>query len=151
MKKADSKFLLEVLKLEYNQRLGSFINEAEIFDAQGNVVIKPDLKVRHKGSGYEYTVDRVEGDKPGSVQVILRDPEEPRFEAPPPSEEVLDEVPGVIAEDDLPIMSVGNVDIVTQLDDEDAEEEFFVVDEKDFENEYEVKQKWPLMINSLSK
>ena len=139
MKKADSKFLLEVLKFEYNQRLGNFINEAEIFDAQGNIIIKPDLKVRHKGSGYEYTVDRVEGDSPGNIQIVLRDPETPRFDAPPPSEEVLDEVPAVLAEDDPPIMSVAGVDIVTQLDDADPEEEFFVVDEKDFENEYEVK------------
>jgi len=115
------------------------LHEAEVFDAHGNIVIKPDLKVRHKASGYEYTVDRVEGDSPGNIQIVLRDPEEPRFEAPPPSEEVLDEVPAVLAEDDLPVMSVGNVDIISKLDDEDPEEEFFIVDEKDFKDEYEVK------------
>ena len=139
MRKADSKFLLEVLKFEYSQRLSRVLSEAEIFDAQGNVIIKPDLKVRHKDSGYEYTVDRVEGDSPGKIQIILRDPEEPRFEAPPPSEEVLDEIPAMLAEDDMPIVSVGNVDVISQLDDEDPKEEFFIVDEKDFENEYEVK------------
>ena len=139
MTRADSKFLLEVLRFEYSQRLSFMLHEAEVFDAHGNIVIKPDLKVRHKASGYEYTVDRVEGDSPGNIQIVLRDPEEPRFEAPPPSEEVLDEVPAVLAEDDLPVMSVGNVDIISKLDDEDPEEEFFIVDEKDFKDEYEVK------------
>jgi hypothetical protein len=139
MKKADSKFLLEVLKFEYSQRLSRVLGEAEIFDPQGNIIIKPDLKVRHKDSGYEYTVDRVEGDSPGNIQIVLRDPETPRFEAPPPSEEVLDEVPAVLAEDDLPIVSVNGTDVITRLDDADPEEEFFIVDEKDFENEYEVK------------
>lgn len=140
MKKADSTFLLEVLKFEYNQRLSGFLNEAEIFDAQGNVIIKPDLKVRHKDSGYEYTVDRVEGDTPGNVKIVLRDPESPRFDVPDSDTEVLDELPSsVLSEDDLPIMSVGDVDTIRQQDDEDSAEEFFVVDEKDFEDEYEVK------------
>ena len=141
MTRADSKFLLEVLKFEYTQRLSQVLQEASIFDAQGNIIIKPDLKVRHKDSGYEYTVDRVDGDSPGNVNIILRDPEEPRFEAPPSGEEVLDELPtAVLAEDDdLPVMSVSGVDIITKLDDDDPEEEYFVVNEKDFEDEYEVK------------
>ena len=45
MKKADSGFLLEVLKFEYSQRLTRVLREAEIFDAQGKVIIKPDLKL----------------------------------------------------------------------------------------------------------
>ena len=133
MKKADSAFLLEVLKFEYTQRLTRVLQEAEIFDAQGNVVIKPDLKVRHKDSGYEYTVDRVEGDRPGNIRIILRDPEEPRFDPPPQTGEK------VLSEDDLPLVNAVTPDIETQLDDSDPEEEFFIVDEQDFEEEYEVK------------
>jgi len=137
MKKADSGFLLEVLKFEYSQRLTRVLREAEIFDAQGKVIIKPDLKVRHKDSGYEYTVDRVEGSGPGNLQIVLRDPEEPRFEPPPQTDEEV--LADVLSEDDLPLVKVSDTDVITQLDDSDPEEEYFIVDEKDFEDNYEVK------------
>jgi len=146
MSSVDSRYILEVLKFEYNQRLSETLREAEIFDAQGNIIIKPDLKVRHKKSGYEYTVDRVEGDVPGSVKIVLREPDEPRFEPPPEGEEVLGgPQDGVLAEDDLTIQGNG-VEVVVpgvapvEVPEEEAEdEEYFVVDEKDFEEEYEVK------------
>ena len=42
------------------------MNETDVKDKRGNVVISPGLKVRHKGSQYEYTVDHVEGEGEGS-------------------------------------------------------------------------------------
>lgn len=55
--------------------------EAEMFDEVGNQLLSPGLKVRHKGSGYEYTVDHVEGEGENAV-VYLRHPEVPRFKPP---------------------------------------------------------------------
>ncbi len=86
---ADAAFLLEVLKFEYARRLNEVIGESDVFDDRGNLILSPDLKVRHKKSGYEYTIAHVKGDKPGKVQIVLREPEETRFDPPGGGEEVL--------------------------------------------------------------
>lgn len=145
MSGVDSRYILEVLKFEYNRRLTETLREAEIFDAQGNIIIKPDLKVRHKKSGYEYTVDRVEGDAPGNVRVVLREPDEPRFDPPPAGEELLGSPSdGVLAEDDVTIQGNGvevvvpGVAPVAVPEEEVADDEYFIVNEEDFEEEYEV-------------
>ena len=152
--KADSGFLIEVLKLEYNSRIKSVLKEAAVFDAAGNMIIQPDLKVRHKDSGYEYTVDKVLGDKPGSVQIVLRGPSEPRFNPPPDGAEVLGGIEDeVLAEDDelitQNIEAIDNLhqalaidpegDIESTSSPDPAEDEVvFVVDQSEFEKEYEV-------------
>ena len=146
----DSSFLLEVLKLEYNGRISNVLEEAEVFDAAGNLLIKPDLKVRHTKSGYEYTVDRVLGDKPGSVQIVLREPGEPRFNPPPDGAEVLGGLEDdMLAEDDeliaKNITAIDNLhttpqDTIDSDSQPDAEEDeiVFIVDQSEFEKEYEV-------------
>ena len=58
----------------------SNLRETDIQDSEGRVVISPGLKVRHKDSQYEYTVDSVVKDESGKHTVVLRLPEEPRFE-----------------------------------------------------------------------
>ena len=155
-------FLLDVLRLEYTKRINEVLGEADVFDNKGNVVISPDLKVRHKKSGYEYTVAHVKGDKEGEVKVILREPEEPRFETPPEGEEVLggpetdhslneqDGAP-VLADPRIPMLldptdepedeTADPVDAIAALvDDEKPKEEVvFVVDQAEFEKEYEVE------------
>ena len=64
------------------------LDELDIKDDQGKVIISPDLKVRHKKSQYEYTVDSVIEDDDGAVNVILKLPEEPRFK-PPVSQDII--------------------------------------------------------------
>ena len=54
------------------------LEEVDMFDKRGNMVLTPDLKVRHKASGYEYTIDHIDGEGEDAV-VYLRHPEEPRF------------------------------------------------------------------------
>lgn len=54
------------------------LEEVDMFDKRGNMVLTPDLKIRHKASGYEYTIDHIEGEGEDAV-VYLRHPEEPRF------------------------------------------------------------------------
>ena len=35
------------------------MNETDVKDSKGNIIISPGLKVRHKDSQFEYTVDQV--------------------------------------------------------------------------------------------
>ena len=56
------------------------MNETDIKDKRGNIIISPGLKVRHKDSQFEYTVDQVLQEPGGEITVMLAAPEEPRFE-----------------------------------------------------------------------
>jgi len=83
--KRNERKLVKLIKEEYFNRLDSLlresqisIREADMFDKEGNQLLSQGLKVRHKASGYEYTVDHVEGKGEDAV-VFLRHPETPRF------------------------------------------------------------------------
>jgi len=111
--------------VRYKQKLLEAISEVDVIDTQGNIIIAKDLKVRHKDSGFEYTVADVV-DNAGEVSVVLREPSEPRFE-PAGSEALLGSPPNQqigLNEEDV---------------DEEAEEVVFVIDQAEFEKEYEVK------------
>lgn len=157
--KANTDFLLDVLRLEYTRRINEVLGEADVFDDKGNLVIAPDLKVRHKKSGYEYTVGHVEGDEDGKVKIILREPEEPRFEPPPGGEEILggpDDGRSLNEQDDELLLTDPRVPdlldptsepeevadpvaaIASLVDEEPKEEIVFIVDQEEFEKEYEV-------------
>ena len=86
--KRNERKMVQLIKEEYTNRLLSLfrenvkdIFEADMFDKEGNQLLSPGLKVRHKKSGYEYTVDHIEGDGE-SATVFLRHPESPRFKPP---------------------------------------------------------------------
>lgn len=135
--KVEQDFLIAVLREEYSQRL-NYILESSMTDSDGNVLVHKDLKVKHKDSGYEYTVDRVIGDKDGEYQLVLRQPEEPRFEPPAEGEEILGgPKDDVMTEDDLVAPVVQQEEQPTVADHEE-EEVVFVVDQAEFEKEYEV-------------
>ena len=146
-----SKFLLEVLRMEYSKRLDEVMGEADAFDERGNLILSPDLKVRHKKSGYEYTIANVKGENPGEIQIVLREPEEPRFDAPPEGEEVLGgpEEVGSLNEDEADPRIPHLLDpsapaedpvsaIAALVDEEPKDEVVFVIDQEEFEKEYEV-------------
>ena len=83
MKKSD---LIKIIKEEYENRLlqleiAAKIAEAEVIDSRGNLIITKDLKVRHKKSGYEYTVDHINGEG-DEMLIFLRKPETPRLDPP---------------------------------------------------------------------
>jgi hypothetical protein len=118
-------------------------NETDVRDGEGNIVISPGLKVRHKDSQYEYTVDNVIQDPDGEIQVILRLPEEPRFLPPPEEKEVMQDASGsttVLYEVDPDGF------YVVEPEDPDAAEQQYASDEQllavpqaEFEADYEVK------------
>ena len=133
----DTNFLLEVFKSEYDNRLNEVIGEADVFDDDGKAVIAPDLKVRHKDSGYEYTIDRVEGEEGDEVKIYLRSPETPRVEPAPEEKSLLGEPrhEEILGEQD-PAGSDAGVDL--GVPEEPTEDVVFVVDQEEFEKEYEV-------------
>ena len=88
MMKRNERKMVQLIREEYTNRIVKLfrenvrdIFEADMFDAEGNQLLSPGLKVRHKKSGYEYTVDHVEGEG-DNAQVYLRHPETPRFKPP---------------------------------------------------------------------
>ncbi len=122
--------LITLIQKEYKSRLLEALSEVEIVDPQGNILISPDLKVRHKKSGYEYTVDNVVVRGEDDIDVVLRDPEDPRFTGPG-AEELLGAPPDEKLDDLLDENDISP--------EEDEEEILFVVNKKDFEEEYEIK------------
>ena len=129
---SEKKFI-NLIKEEYKRKLLEALKEVDVLDDHGNILISRDLKVKHKKSGYEYTVDDIikQGD---DVKVVLRSPESPRFH-PPPGEEILGEQPLEVPagsnsfSGDVKIKDSGNQE----------EEIIFVVNRKDFEKNYEVE------------
>lgn len=140
--------VIRLMRNEYRQRLIETIGEADMFDDKGNHLLSPGLKVRHKDSKFEYTVDSVEGEEDsGNVKVTLKLPDEPRFDPPEePSGMISDEInhSSVMGENDLGIDAPKDYD-VSAVGDEKAmqvsiepEETEFIIDQEEFEKEYEV-------------
>ena len=119
------------------------LEKLDIKDDQGNVVIQPGLKVRHKSSQYEYTVDDVVEDPDGEVTVLLRMPEDPRFD-PPPEEEVVISDSAARAPRLYEVNPSSADYFVPDKERHDAsghpgEEEFLAVPQDEFEKDYEVR------------
>ena len=130
--------LIEMMRTEYKRRLVETIQEAEMFDKSGNMVIRKGLKVRHQDTQYEYTVDDVVQGPDGDLTVHLKLPDEPRI-SPQPGEEVLagGAEKSVIQELDPPAAPEASPTSPSEVSDED--DELFVIDQEEFEKEYEVK------------
>ena len=141
MTKVNTAFLLEMFRKEYAQRIDEVIGEADAFDSEGNMILSPDLKVRHKSSGLEYTIDKVEGED-GSLEIHLRSPESPRFEPAPETKEILGEPreEEVLGEQDDATQITTDPEPVASVDmlEPESDEVVFVVDQSEFENDYEV-------------
>ena len=136
----DTKSLLNIMRNEYNKRLYEVIGEADVMDSQGNIVIKPGLKVRHKDSQYEYTVDSVTEDPEGNISLKLRNPDVGRID-PADAYAVMSEddliAPQAAAQaaappEELPVQAA-------EPGEEISDDDVFVVDQEEFEKEYEVK------------
>ena len=132
MMKLDEATLIESMRKSYYNRLIETIEESDVRSKDGKIVIQPGLKVRHKKSQYEYTVSDVEENPAsGEVTITLQSPEAARFE-PTSSGDVIAELDGEVSiEDDVPL----------ELPDKEItadEEEVFVVDEEEFQKDYEV-------------
>ncbi len=114
------------------------LKELDLQDSQGNIVISPDLKVRHKDSQFEYTVDSVAKDDNGEVVVLLRMPEEPRAGLEK-SEEAPELMRDLGSHDVLYEVDPGITLYEPEEEEEESEEDLLAVPTKEFEKEYEVK------------
>ena len=124
----------KILLKEYTDKLISSLLEVDLTDEQGNIIISKDLKVRHKDSGLEYTVDDVISDKE-KIQVVLREPEEPRVE--PDNEEEIISDSDIIQQGDK--MDSSGLSSFEKDDEVDREETVYVVDKEEFEKDYEIE------------
>ena len=133
------KSLIKIIRDTYNKRLHEVMSETDLLDKQGKVVIQKGLKVRHVDSQYEYTVDSVMQVEEGKVSVKLRNPDVARIT---PADST-----SMMSEDDLmePIAQRGDdtpeslpIDLSAKPE-EMSDDDVFVVDQEEFEKEYEVK------------
>ena len=118
--------LISIIKEEYTQRLSSVVGtlklmEVKVFNDRGDLLLSKGLKVKHKTSGYEYTVDKVEGEGDDAI-VFLRHPEVPRF-APPLDEPLMEQ-----EDSEEPVTAMPSDEQIGLLR----------VSLKDFEKDYEV-------------
>ena len=107
-------------------RLLKEISESDVRDGRGKIVVEPGLKVRHKKSGLEYSVQKVETEDE-KVKISLAVPEMPRVDSTKTFPSVVTEKEDAKSLDDL-------IDAA-----EHHQETIFIVDEKEFEKDYEVK------------
>ena len=142
--------VIQLMRNEYRQRLLETIEESDVFDSRGNNVLTPGLKVRHKDTNFEYTVDSVEGEDEGTdVKISLKLPDEPRFEPPVTvGEEVInDEFLGevdlekndpTLMQDPMP-GDDAEIAVTPDISEPGApDESVFIIDQEEFEKEYEV-------------
>jgi hypothetical protein len=124
-----------------------FLKETDVEDAHGNIVIHKGLKVRHKNSQLEYTVEDVIG-AGDDLSIVLRLPDQPRFDNPAEPEEVIVsknlKKSNVIFE--YEVTSDGSdyyfpEEEVSHTQDfkQSSEVEMMSVTKKEFEKDYEVK------------
>ena len=112
------------------------LDETDVKDSQGNVIIQPGLKVRHKESQFEYTIEDVVQGPDKEITVILRLPEEPRFTPSDAAETVLAD-----AKEGDGMLYEADPDVIYFEPEEDSvmADELLAVPQKEFEKEYEVK------------
>ncbi len=155
MQVINEKKIIKMMRDEYTARLHEVMGESDVYDSRGNMVLGKDLKVHHKETGLEYTVADVEADpKTGELNISLRLPDEPRIDAPGefadlgsppnPAADILgedDDVPGP-GVDMLPgDLAIGSKQVVPEPEtgEPDDNEVIYVIDQEEFEKEYEVK------------
>ena len=123
MKKNKPENFMKALMLkEFEDRMKNFIllTENSVQDKKGRVVLTPDLKVRHKSSGFEYTIKKVQ-DQDGNVSLVLRTPDAPRFEPTTSGAQVL-----------------GGAGFEEETENPDFSKDEVLVSREEFEKEYEV-------------
>ena len=145
----EEKKIIKMMRAEYTARLHEVMDESDVYDSRGNMILGKDLKVHHKASGLEYTVSDVEADpETGELNISLRLPDEPRVEPPgeiedlgaPPDPAAMllgeeDDVPGD-GVDMLPgdlALPAKQVDPAAVTGEPDDDEVMFVIDQEEFE------------------
>jgi len=116
----------------------SKIRETDIKDKRGNVIISPGLKVRHKKSQFEYTIDSVVKDKDDKIFVMLKKPEAPRFDSDPTAQKTLTDrsASGQMIYEADPIEDFSTSYYTPE---EESTDDLIAVPASEFEKEYEIR------------
>jgi len=115
------------------------MNETDVKDKRGNIVISPGLKVRHKKSQFEYTVNSVIKEPDGAITVLLQSPESARFDPPEEEKIISDQSDDIdILYETEPVEDMSGLYFVPNEDDV-QEDDLLAVDTAEFEKEYEIK------------
>ena len=112
------------------------IRETDVKDSRGEIVISPGLKVRHKDSQFEYTVDSVVQDNTDEIQIILRMPDEARFE---PDNYSNDVIQSRSDSDSSLIYEIDPAALYYEPTEDSEEADMISVSQDEFEKDYEVK------------
>lgn len=114
------------------------IRETDIKDKRGNIIVSPGLKVRHKKSQFEYTIDSVVKDSGGKIVVMLKKPESPRFDSEPRvSKTLTDKNPsGQMIYEAEPIEDFSTSYYAPE---DESPDDLIAVPASEFEKEYEVR------------
>jgi hypothetical protein len=132
--------LIREMRNIYRQRLveaAHGINEVEVHDKQGKIIISPGLKVRHKKSKFEYTV---QGINAAAKTVSLLSPETPRVTSKPSGSPEMKMLP------DEELMTLMNskieipVDLLHASEDGEQSDEILDVSFAEFTKNYEVTE-----------
>jgi len=150
--KVNNKKVIAKIKNRYKLKLVEAVikgalEEVDMFDGRGNMVLTPDLKVKHNASGYEYTIDHIEGEGDDAV-VFLRHPEEPRLPSADVEQALTEKTKINIENLDVPSISAGGTELeipekisLEKPDDiaAKAPASLVSVPKKEFESDYEVE------------
>jgi hypothetical protein len=153
----NQKTIIRKIRESYKKKLAEAVikgalEEVDMYDDRGNMVLTKDLKVKHKASGYEYTVDHIEGDDEDAI-VYLRHPEAPRVDMPDVETALTEKTKINIKNLDADSISGGGTELAvpetislekpTDLPDVETEEKpaasLVSVSKKEFEADYEVE------------
>ena len=115
------------------------MNETDVKDSRGNVVISKGLKVRHKDSQFEYTVDSVLEEPDGEVTIMLASPEEPRFEPAEEEKMIVDKKVQNVLYEVEPVDSVADLFYIPNEEEAPSDKDLMAISSDEFEKEYEVK------------
>lgn len=77
-KEVTERKIFAIMKEEYQKYLSTILESISITDEDGKILVDKDLKVIHKPSGFEYTVDDILKKDGVGIKVILRSPDSPR-------------------------------------------------------------------------
>ena len=122
---------------KYKGRTMNKIKETDVKDKHGNVIVSPGLKVRHKDSQFEYTIDSVVKDKEGKIVVMLKKPEAPRFDSALQSKRTLvDKSSSKMIYEAEPIEDFEHSYYTPE---DEGPDDLIAVSEKEFEKEYEIR------------
>ena len=113
--------------------------ETKVKNKWGQIVISPGLKVRHKKSQFEYTVNKVVVGKNGKVTILLSSPTKPRFKPDKTKQKKVIADVGATMEFDVDPDEDMSMYYEVPSQEKGDKKDLLAVNQEEFEKDYEVK------------